>query len=101
MLMGPATWGCRQMLALSEGAILKHLQTAVFTQSSDNRMLTHRTISRQLIELWTADNVAAEELLNNIFPAGLMVCLDAKEAPPEDVRSLRQPPAPAHMPRGN
>ena len=37
------------MLALSEGAILKHLQTAVFTQSSDNRMLTHRTISRQLV----------------------------------------------------
>jgi len=38
-----------QSLALSEGAILKHLHTALFTQSSDVRMLTHRYLSRQLV----------------------------------------------------
>jgi len=42
--------------------------------------------NRSQIELWTADNLAAMELLNNIFPAGLMVCLDLSDAPPEEVR---------------
>jgi len=39
-----------QEMSLSEGAILKHLGTAVFTQSTDNRMLTHRELSRQLVK---------------------------------------------------
>ena len=31
-----------QDLALAEGALPKHLHTAMFTQSADNRMLTNR-----------------------------------------------------------
>ena len=31
-----------QELALAEGALVRHLHTAMFTQSADNRMLTHR-----------------------------------------------------------
>lgn len=35
---------CEQMqsLALAEGALLRHLYTALYTKSTDNRMLTHR-----------------------------------------------------------
>jgi DnaJ family protein C protein 13 len=31
-----------QQLALIEGALLRHFFTALFTQSADSRMLTHR-----------------------------------------------------------
>jgi DnaJ family protein C protein 13 len=31
-----------QQLALAEGALLRHFYTALYTQSNDSRMLTHR-----------------------------------------------------------
>ena len=32
-----------QELALAEGALPRHLHTALFTSSADNRLLTHRS----------------------------------------------------------
>lgn len=33
-----------QNLALAEGALVRHLHTAMFTESTDNRMLTNRFV---------------------------------------------------------
>jgi DnaJ family protein C protein 13 len=52
-----------QALALSDGALLRHLHTAVFTQSKDVRLLTQRQLSRHLLSLWCAGNVQAHQLL--------------------------------------
>jgi len=74
-----------QALALAEGAVLKHLQTALFTASTDARLLASRELSRQLLSLWTGtDNPQALELLLRAIPPGLVVFLDSKEVPPED-----------------
>lgn len=56
-----------QELALMEGAFLKHLHVALFTDSRDVRMLTIRQLSRQLIALWVADNDAAVQLLARVL----------------------------------
>ncbi|KAH0503542.1 DnaJ-like protein subfamily C member 13 [Microtus ochrogaster] len=56
-----------QELALSEGALPRHLHTAMFTISSDQRMLTNRQLSRHLVGLWTADNTTATNLLKRIL----------------------------------
>lgn len=55
-----------QLLALTEGALPRHLFTALFTQSSDGRLLTHRQLSRHLVSLWAAENQLAVELLSRI-----------------------------------
>ena len=52
-----------QDLALAEGALPRHLHTALFTQSADGRLLTHRQLSRQLITLWCTGHQTASELL--------------------------------------
>ncbi|XP_012892866.1 PREDICTED: dnaJ homolog subfamily C member 13-like, partial [Dipodomys ordii] len=72
-----------QELALSEGALPRHLHTAMFTISSDPRMLTHRQLSRHLVGLWTADNATATNLLKRILPPGLLAYLDSSDAVPE------------------
>lgn len=55
-----------QLLALTEGALPHHLFTALFTQTSDGRLLTHRQLSRSLVALWSAENKLAIELLGRI-----------------------------------
>lgn len=55
-----------QLLALTEGALPHHLFTALFTQTSDGRLLTHRQLSRSLVALWTAEHKLAIELLERI-----------------------------------
>ncbi|TRY98042.1 hypothetical protein DNTS_004430 [Danionella cerebrum] len=81
-----------QDLALSEGALPRHLHTALFTISSDQRMLTHRQLSRHLVALWMAENPVALNLLKRIlvgtsvetaWPSGLLVYLDSSDAVPE------------------
>ena len=52
-----------QLLALTEGALPRHLYTALFTQTSDGRLLTHRQLSRHLVSLWAAENQSAIDLL--------------------------------------
>lgn len=68
-----------QELALAEGALPRHMHTALFTSSTDNRLLTHRynifslylymlylycrQLSRHLIKLWITENPTANALL--------------------------------------
>ncbi|XP_053322304.1 dnaJ homolog subfamily C member 13 [Spea bombifrons] len=72
-----------QELALSEGALPRHLHTAMFTISVDQRMLTNRQLSRHLVGLWTADNMTASNLLKRILPPGLLAYLDSPDLVPE------------------
>ncbi|MGH0172786.1 UNVERIFIED_CONTAM: hypothetical protein FKN15_063892 [Acipenser sinensis] len=58
-----------QDLALSEGALPRHLHTSMFTISSDQRMLTNRQLSRHLVGLWTAEHPTALNLLKRILCA--------------------------------
>uniref|UniRef100_A0A6Q2XCL8 J domain-containing protein n=1 Tax=Esox lucius TaxID=8010 RepID=A0A6Q2XCL8_ESOLU len=72
-----------QELALSEGALPRHLHTSMFTISSDQRMLTNRQLSRHLVGLWTAENPVAMNLLKRILPTGLLSYLDSSDPVPE------------------
>ncbi|XP_037090468.1 dnaJ homolog subfamily C member 13-like isoform X2 [Pollicipes pollicipes] len=73
-----------QDLALAEGALPRHLHTALFTQSADGRLLTHRQLSRQLITLWCTGHQTASDLLARTVPPGLLSFLDSDEAVPAD-----------------
>ncbi|XP_035285629.1 dnaJ homolog subfamily C member 13-like isoform X1 [Anguilla anguilla] len=75
-----------QELALSEGALPRHLLTSMFTVSSDQRMLTNRQLSRHLVALWTAENPIAMNLMRRILPAGLLAYLDSPDPVPEKQR---------------
>ena len=52
-----------QELALAEGALPRHFHTALFTSSTDSRMLTHRQLSRHLLGLWVTGHPTANALL--------------------------------------
>ncbi|KAK3083199.1 hypothetical protein FSP39_016526 [Pinctada imbricata] len=71
-----------QDLALSEGALPKHLHTAMFTQSSDNRMLTIRQLSRHLVGLWVTGHPTAMGLLRRCLPPGLLSYMDSTDEVP-------------------
>ncbi|XP_043196340.1 dnaJ homolog subfamily C member 13-like isoform X3 [Amphibalanus amphitrite] len=73
-----------QDLALAEGALPRHLHTALFTQSADGRLLTHRQLSRQLITLWCTGHQTATDLLARTVPPGLLAFLDSEESVPAD-----------------
>lgn len=62
-----------QLLALTEGALPRHLYTALFTQTSDGRLLTHRQLSRHLVSLWAAENPSAVDLLGRTVVRGELV----------------------------
>ncbi|XP_023933252.1 dnaJ homolog subfamily C member 13-like [Lingula anatina] len=72
-----------QDLALGEGALPRHLLTAMFTQSMDSRMLTNRQLSRHLVALWVTGHPTAMGLLKRIMPSGLLVYLDSTDEVPE------------------
>ncbi|KAH3718782.1 hypothetical protein DPMN_061589, partial [Dreissena polymorpha] len=71
-----------QDLALAEGALPKHLHTAMFTQSADNRMLTNRQLSRHLVGLWVTGHPTAMGLLRRLLPSGLLTYLDSTDSVP-------------------
>lgn len=52
-----------QDLALAEGALPRHLLTAMFTTSTDSRALTNRQLSRHLVGLWITGHPTAMALL--------------------------------------
>lgn len=56
-----------QELALCEGALPRHLQTALFTKNTDQQMLAHRQLSRHLVGLWVTGNSSAMALLQRIM----------------------------------
>lgn len=61
-----------QQLSLTEGSLLRHLMIALFTSSTDARMLAHRELSRALVALFAADNEDATMLFRRMLPAGLL-----------------------------
>lgn len=71
-----------QALALAEGSLLRHFHTSMFTDSMDNRMLTHRQLSRHLVALWMEKNPTALHLFKRIMPAGLISFLTSDEKVP-------------------
>lgn len=56
-----------QNLALSEGALPRHLLAAFYTRGSDGHLLTLRQLSRHLIGLWVTGNPIAMSLLKRIM----------------------------------
>ena len=79
----PETGQKMQLLALAEGAMPVHLLSALFIQSSENRLLMQRQLSRHLIGLWTSNNDAANQLLERILPAGLLHHLHSEDPVPK------------------
>lgn len=72
-----------QELALSEGALPRHLQIAMFSPPQDSRHLAFRQLSRTLVSLWTVNNDVAEQLLRRVVPLGLLNYLDTEDKPPK------------------
>lgn len=72
-----------QELALAEGALPRHIHIALFTSSTDNRLLTHRQLSRHLISLWITGNPTANALLHRMLPLGLVQFLESEEKVPD------------------
>ncbi|XP_046663118.1 LOW QUALITY PROTEIN: dnaJ homolog subfamily C member 13-like [Homalodisca vitripennis] len=82
-----------QELALCEGALPRHLLIALFTNSSEQRHLAHRQLSRHLVGLWVTGNPDALDLLHRCMPIGLLQYLESKDKVPdgeaEDVLQIR------------
>lgn len=71
-----------QDLALAEGALPRHLLTALFAVGSDGRLLAHRQLSRHLVGLWVTGHPTTMGLLKRIMPSGLLTYLDSKDKVP-------------------
>ena len=56
-----------QELSLAEGALPRHLHIAMFTQSTDTRLLTLQQLSRHLVGLWITGHPTAMGLLKRIL----------------------------------
>ncbi|XP_071822188.1 dnaJ homolog subfamily C member 13-like isoform X2 [Apostichopus japonicus] len=77
-----------QHLSLAEGALPRHLLSALFTSSTDSRMLTNRQLSRHLVALWVTGNPVAMGLLRRVLPVGLLGYLDSEEKVPDKERDM-------------
>lgn len=64
-----------QELALSEGALPRHLLTSMFTNSSDSRALTNRQLSRHLVGLWVTGHPTAMALLKRCMVCSVVAIL--------------------------
>ncbi|KAL3096073.1 hypothetical protein niasHS_005832 [Heterodera schachtii] len=71
-----------QLLALTEGAFLKHLELALLSTGKDLRVLANKQLSGYLVALWIAENQAAKDLLQRCLPRGLIDYLDSNEHVP-------------------
>ncbi|CCG58567.1 Protein CBR-RME-8, isoform b [Caenorhabditis briggsae] len=80
-----------QMLALSEGAFLTHLHTALLTVGKDLRRMTNKQLSGHLISLWIADNQQANDLLVRCLPRGLLNFMESDEKVPISEKDLLIP----------
>jgi DnaJ homolog subfamily C member 13 len=56
-----------QQLALTEGALPRHLQSALYLKGPEPRILALRQLSRHLVALWCVDNEEANNLLKRIL----------------------------------
>ena len=65
---GPEEVGAKmQQLALSEGAVPRHLQSALYLRGPEPRTLALRQLSRHLVALWCVNNPLADSLLARIL----------------------------------
>lgn len=64
-----------QDLALAEGALPRHLHTAMFTQSNDSRMLTVRQLGRHLVGLWVTGHPTSMSLLKRVMVSQAILSL--------------------------
>eukprot|EP01133_Synstelium_polycarpum_P018030 gene18030-21522_t len=86
-----------QIIALVEGALLRHLHDALFLKvqpglatPSNIRNSTKKEMSRLLVGLWTAENPVCRALLERVFPRGLVQYLDSTEEPPKEAAIQRE-----------
>ena len=56
-----------QRTALKEGAFLKHLHTAIFSEATEAKEL-----SRRLVAMWADNNEEAVDILRQMFPRGIL-----------------------------
>lgn len=66
-----------QNLALAEGALPRHLLSALYTRPTDGRLLTLRQLSRHLIMLWITGHPIAMALLRRILVSGSRICYNS------------------------
>ena len=78
----PETAKKMQQLAMAEGALPIHLLKALYTKSADNRLLMHAQLSKHLVGLWTTNCKESDQLLERIFPAGLLRYLNLDDKTP-------------------
>lgn len=78
-----------QELSLAEGALPRHLHIAMFTHSTDTRLLTLQQLSRHLVGLWITGHPTAMALLKRILVNILVSCDIACWTVKRDVWLLR------------
>ncbi|CAB3364063.1 Hypothetical predicted protein [Cloeon dipterum] len=77
---GSAEVGAKmQQLALTEGALPRHLHSAFYLTDTEPRIMALRQLSRQLVALWCVNNDEANDLLKRILPHGLLNWLESDE----------------------
>lgn len=71
-----------QELALTEGALPRHLISSLYTPRENHHSLAQCKISQQLVALWLTDHENATNLLSRIFPKGLLAFLESTDTVP-------------------
>ncbi|EAL64322.1 hypothetical protein DDB_G0286293 [Dictyostelium discoideum AX4] len=98
-----------QIISVVEGALLRHLHDSLFLKINSNqnnptnlRNQSKREMSKQLISLWTAENKVCRQLLDRIFPRGLVQFLDSQEEAPKEqlLESKQGTTGPKHIKLG-
>ncbi|KAL1130026.1 hypothetical protein AAG570_012969 [Ranatra chinensis] len=79
---------CMQELSLSEGALPRHLLSALFTPISDRYHLAQCHLSRHLVGLWLTNNANGNDLIRRIFPSGLLSYLESTDKVPAKKEEL-------------
>ncbi|GAM17197.1 hypothetical protein SAMD00019534_003720 [Acytostelium subglobosum LB1] len=86
-----------QVISLVEGALLRHLHDALFLKvqpgvvtPANIRNSTKKEMSKLLVSLWTAENNICRQLLERLFPRGLVQFLDSTEEPPKQEALAKQ-----------
>ncbi|EFA79862.1 DnaJ like protein [Heterostelium album PN500] len=79
-----------QIIALVEGALLRHIHDALYLKvlpgvvtPTNIRNSAKKEMSKLLVSLWTAENLVCRQLLERVFPRGLVQFLDSTEEPPK------------------
>ncbi|CAJ0944421.1 unnamed protein product, partial [Mesorhabditis belari] len=80
-----------QLLALSEGSFLTHLNLSLLSMGTDLRVRANRQLSGHLLSLWLVDNQCAEDLMQRSLPRGLLEFLNSDAPVPVKEADLLLP----------